>query len=759
VAITFVDTSFIDANEGVEEAIDGATGPAHVGTVAGDYQLAFIATHVSAPSRAQDGWTFLTWAQNGHSSITAYARNLTAATVSDPLTFTWRGAGRALVRTYRGPHGSAVLATGAGLVSPEREALSRLVRVWVAATDNFSVYPASTISPASGMSNAVGSTFAAFGGLAAADDGLGSDPARTATTTGSTPLYTQWLDVQMTEVDPAAVASYFYVYESVGITAIPSYDTHLYLYEPVNGAVHSAPSNPLNLTDTLQIYNPEPQLSETFGLTDTVVGVLVTDLPASDDLALTDTFSALTFLSVDAVDLVGLSESSLLTDMMRGFNKQDPVGLTDASSRRTYAKERTYVDNVGLKESTYRSELPVDEVLGLTETTLVELWPEGDLIATPIVISGASGTHSFNTVGSHREPGEPDDSAGTGEAGTIWFRYDTPSEAGSLVLTTTAPTDWNSVIEVYEGTSLADIGLVDYGDDDPDTGTTLSRVSMSTSPDTTYLIRVHGFDASQEVIGAELDWAYTPRVASILLAVTQDQVPTTPGNVVVNVMNAQPNSMVNFDVVTDTTTYSDVYQGMTDSTGALIGFSVPIAQELTAGSYQLVANIGADAASSTFFVLADPPVRPSPPPVIVYPPWTPPEVQVNRWVVLDGVTSWTFPMNPTEKTTPHAPRVYTTEHSVSPSGQHITWEGSGSALEWTLTGYLNTQAFYEKLEALVNSNQRYAVIDNRKRRYEVSFESFDPEYRRSYSTDGSLNDWSFNYTLVLFVYSGPVYIT
>lgn len=113
--------------------------------------------------------------------------------------------------------------------------------------------------------------------------------------------------------------------------------------------------------------------------------------------------------------------------------------------------------------------------------------PVNDNFADAIEIA-SPGHEAAETWGATSEDGEPQTScAPIGR--TAWYRF-TPEE-DSLVVLTTAPSDYDTVLGVYTGSTLGDLREVGCSDD---TGRSLSStVSLDVTAGTTYFIQAGGF--------------------------------------------------------------------------------------------------------------------------------------------------------------------------------------------------------------------------------------------------------------------------
>lgn len=377
----------------------------------------------------------------------------------------------------------------------------------------------------------------------------------------------------------------------------------------------------------------------------------------------------------------------------------------------------------------------------------------GDQHNQPIDISGATGSVALDFNASI-QPGEPDVASG-GEPTTMWLRYTAPDIPGALNVVV----DADHYVEVFAGepgAAVSDLEPVDvqsgaatdYSSDDPPDfppvyTVTADTLQLSLAAGDVALIRA--YPSAGAPSPWTFAWDYIERVPQLVLAA--DDLDITPGQLSVVVTNVDPEAEVTFSL----TDMPDFHAETADLSGVL-SLTLPIDVELAAGTHTLTATtVTGQDGTTTFEVANDPAPRPAPLPAIPDP--QPAPVEVAKWYVEDPTTTartfWVY--NPTETTSPYAAQQFALRTTTSPGGQALTWEGALRAQEWTLSGYLDTEAAYTALAGFVASERRYWVVDHRRQYRLVSFEAFDPAYKRSV-VNGDLNNWSFTYTLTLLVY-------
>jgi hypothetical protein len=129
--------------------------------------------------------------------------------------------------------------------------------------------------------------------------------------------------------------------------------------------------------------------------------------------------------------------------------------------------------------------------------------PPNDNFADATTLSGASGSRSGDTIaGATVEPGEPDP-FGTG--GSVWYEW-TPPADGTYKLSTFGST-FDTILAVYEGTSLEALTTLRVNDDDPDRGCCSSWVPLvNAQATTTYMIQVSPLGFGEGADDIVLQW-------------------------------------------------------------------------------------------------------------------------------------------------------------------------------------------------------------------------------------------------------------
>jgi len=307
--------------------------------------------------------------------------------------------------------------------------------------------------------------------------------------------------------------------------------------------------------------------------------------------------------------------------------------------------------------------------------------------------------------------------------------------------TFTASTDVTGMgIELYSGPDAAtpdDLVLV---------GADVGTVSGTTSEGVQYYLRVHPMTTS-DPIQTVLSWSQVARIED--LQVQADlTVPSTPFWLTVVVASAGRGVDLDFSIDGG----DPLMTITTDDSGLALKTSVPL-EALSAGTHTVTVVDTSTGATGTasFEVLTDPEPAPD-----AIPPSVQPDVpEVARWQVQDPSrgTKYTFPINPARMSSPHSARVFSTEHSTSPVGQPITFEGEPVAVEWTVEGSCLTQEFYDTLEAYQALECRIFVVDHLGRAWTVTFESLEWTQVRD-----ARYEWAHTYRAKFLVFDGPVHL-
>jgi RTX calcium-binding nonapeptide repeat (4 copies) len=146
--------------------------------------------------------------------------------------------------------------------------------------------------------------------------------------------------------------------------------------------------------------------------------------------------------------------------------------------------------------------IAVDGFLGKSGVGFLE-WresPPNDNFADAVVLSGASGTRTGDTVtGATTELGEDVFAS----LQSVWYTW-TPPADGTYKFSTVG-SGFDTVMAIYSGTSIEDIELIDVNDDDPDRGCCSSWIGLvDAESTTTYYINISPL--SLETAPLKLSW-------------------------------------------------------------------------------------------------------------------------------------------------------------------------------------------------------------------------------------------------------------
>lgn len=370
----------------------------------------------------------------------------------------------------------------------------------------------------------------------------------------------------------------------------------------------------------------------------------------------------------------------------------------------------------------------------------------GDPFANPHVLSQGGATLVVNLSSSTVETGEPD---ANGATHTVWLQL-SPSIAGTLTIHGNE-INFSYVIEYFSGTALAELELVQSVEYIDGVSTAEPELLQDLSAIGPHYFRVRPFNAAAGADSSvSLTYSFGQRLPVLVVEVNTPVIDQTPANILASVVNAAGGENVEFEVIG----HGVLKTQAADESGIIQSVSIPL-PELAAGTYTL-RSTGVESArfdEDSIQITRDPDVAPTPPgadtPVV-------PDVQtgVRKWVIQDpapgGLGSYTFPINPTRMAAPHAPRFVELEQTTAPDGIPHIWEGARRAHSWSFEGYLETQAFYEKLQQFTAVMRRLYLIDHRNRAWVVSFEAFEPTAKKNGS-----NFWTHTYTIQALIYSGP----
>jgi hypothetical protein len=141
--------------------------------------------------------------------------------------------------------------------------------------------------------------------------------------------------------------------------------------------------------------------------------------------------------------------------------------------------------------------------IGAVQLNWAQGVPSNDFFATPIILSGPSGTINGSNFNASLELNEPNH-AGEPGGHSVWYRWTAPA-TGPIVLDT-AGSALDTVLAVYTGSLLQSLSLIASNHYAADSLTT--RLTFNAIAGTVYSIAVDGFDAAEWTF--RLNWL--PRV-------------------------------------------------------------------------------------------------------------------------------------------------------------------------------------------------------------------------------------------------------
>jgi TIR domain len=144
--------------------------------------------------------------------------------------------------------------------------------------------------------------------------------------------------------------------------------------------------------------------------------------------------------------------------------------------------------------------------LGTAVDTGVRVVPEEanlGLFGAATEIVGSSGTTRRDNALATKEPGEPDH-AGNDGGKSVWYRWTAPADGTATI--DTAGSDFDTLLAVYRGSSVAGLELIAANDDTA--GTMQSRVRFPIRAGLSYKIAVDGYGGAAGTI--KLNWEVDP---------------------------------------------------------------------------------------------------------------------------------------------------------------------------------------------------------------------------------------------------------
>jgi len=129
--------------------------------------------------------------------------------------------------------------------------------------------------------------------------------------------------------------------------------------------------------------------------------------------------------------------------------------------------------------------------------------PFNDDFARRALLTGEANVVRGSIQHATLESNEPVHGGVAGASGSLWWSWTAPASAGKLTLST-AGSEFDTVLAVYTGNSLASLSFL-AGNDDSGSGNTTSSISVNITAGTTYTIAVAGKPGGQGALALALN--------------------------------------------------------------------------------------------------------------------------------------------------------------------------------------------------------------------------------------------------------------
>jgi hypothetical protein len=129
------------------------------------------------------------------------------------------------------------------------------------------------------------------------------------------------------------------------------------------------------------------------------------------------------------------------------------------------------------------------------------------MFSSPEVLAGYTHVLTGSTAGATVEPGEPAH-AGSASSASVWLQWTSP--ANGQVTVDTRGSAFDTVLAVYQGTSLPSLVLVVENDDE--FGLSTSRLSFKAQAGRSYLLAVGGYEGQSGAVSFSLSLAAPPEI-------------------------------------------------------------------------------------------------------------------------------------------------------------------------------------------------------------------------------------------------------
>jgi hypothetical protein len=206
---------------------------------------------------------------------------------------------------------------------------------------------------------------------------------------------------------------------------------------------------------------------------------------------------------VRVTDLVAINNATVTGTLSTGGNLtfvNNGTGPDPAANDNEYSAQLTVPNGVGSFTVNLTASAAGKEPASAVVLFPVTVPPANDLFANRALITSLPALRTGSNRNATFEPGEPDlDSDGSGSS--VWWSWTAP-QAG-VAIATTAGSNFDTLLGVYTGTSVAGLTLVRSNDDA--TGVFTSTVLFRTVGGTTYHFLVDGYAGDQGDIQFNLE--------------------------------------------------------------------------------------------------------------------------------------------------------------------------------------------------------------------------------------------------------------
>lgn len=120
---------------------------------------------------------------------------------------------------------------------------------------------------------------------------------------------------------------------------------------------------------------------------------------------------------------------------------------------------------------------------------------------------------------------------------------------------------------------------------------------------------------------------------------------------------------------------------------------------------------------------------------------------VQRWRFIDGLDTYTVPINPNEMTSPFPEKNIQVQTTVSSNGQPVVYEGATKPTQWQFSGVILGEQHLTDLLAWSQKKRRIVINDHFGRSLDVYITAFKPTPKRS------SRYWKHEYTVNALVFS------